>query len=408
VAAKKAISKLAISSNLGRLRDYRLTGEQEVRTPALAIYADTVSRNIDTTLRLLGQRAARWRPHLKTAKLAATLRLLRERGVMQAKCATVLELRTACEAGFEDVLVAYPLMGAKVAELAQVASEFPRTRVSTLVESRVQLESWIGRGVGLFLDINSGMNRTGIDHADSDAIIKLARAIVSQGIEFRGLHWYDGHIGALRGRAAERLAHRGYRQLIALAERIEEAGVRIEEIITSGTPAFPWALSSTALRNWQGQHRVSPGTLIYNDATSLDQLPAAFDYKPAVAVLTTVVSHPANGLITCDAGHKTVSADAGVPTCVVVGYEGLSPMKPSEEHLPVAVTEKNRVLRGQVLYLVPRHVCPTVNNFDYALWVRGQKIICVEKVTARGRTAPLEQAVRAGASFASASAAAGR
>jgi D-serine deaminase-like pyridoxal phosphate-dependent protein len=91
-------------------------------------------------------------------------------------------------------------------------------------------------------------------------------------------------------------------------------------------------------------------------------------------------------MITCDAGHKTVSADAGVPTCVVLGHPELEPLTPSEEHLPMRVTGNGDVPGiGEVLYLVPRHVCPTVNNFDDALIVSAGKLIAVESVSARGR-----------------------
>jgi D-serine deaminase-like pyridoxal phosphate-dependent protein len=86
------------------------------------------------------------------------------------------------------------------------------------------------------------------------------------------------------------------------------------------------------------------------------------------------------GIITCDAEHKAVSADAGVPTCVAVGHSELTPLSPSEEHLPMAVqagTAGPQV--GEVLYLLPRHVCPTVNNFDCALLVQGGEIKSVEK-----------------------------
>ena len=136
-------------------------------------------------------------------------------------------------------------------------------------------------------------------------------------------------------------------------------------------------------------HRVSPGTIVYNDATSLAQLPAENGYAPAVLVLARVVSRPHDGIITCDAGHKAVSADAGVPTCVVVGHRELTPQGPSEEHLPMAVAGAKGPQVGDVVYLLPRHICPTVNNFDSALLVRGGTIEAVEKVTARGHDAPL-------------------
>jgi D-serine deaminase-like pyridoxal phosphate-dependent protein len=130
--------------------------------------------------------------------------------------------------------------------------------------------------------------------------------------------------------------------------------------------------------------------VVYCDASSLAQLPAEFGYRPAVLVLTRVVSHPRVGIVTCDGGHKSVSADSGVPTCVVMGHPELTPLSPSEEHLPLQVLEgASSPAVGEALYLLPRHVCTTVNNFNDALLVRKGKIESVEKVTARGREMPL-------------------
>jgi D-serine deaminase-like pyridoxal phosphate-dependent protein len=71
----------------------------------------------------------------------------------------------------------------------------------------------------------------------------------------------------------------------------------------------------------------------------------------------------------------------------------LTALKPSEEHLPMQVGDgATAPLIGETLYLVPRHICPTVNNFDHALIVEGGEISDVERVSARGREAPLNLA----------------
>ena len=172
------------------------------------------------------------------------------------------------------------------------------------------------------------------------------------------------------------------------------------EVITSGTPTFPSSLAHEGLRRGNFIHRVSPGTVVYCDASSLQQLPSDYGYRAAALVLTRVVSHPHAGIVTCDAGHKTVSADAGVPTCVVVGHPELTPLSPSEEHLPLAIKEGAIAPRiGDALYLLPRHICPTVNNFDSALLVRNGHIESVEPVSARGREAPLLHAADPAFSF---------
>jgi len=114
------------------------------------------------------------------------------------------------------------------------------------------------------------------------------------------------------------VAHAGYERLLKVVSEIERSGTGVPEVITAGTPTFPCSLAFEGF----SPGRVHPSRFarnrVYCDATSLAQLPNEYGYQPAVLVLTRVVSQPRAGIVTCDAGHKTVSADAGVPTCVVV------------------------------------------------------------------------------------------
>jgi D-serine deaminase-like pyridoxal phosphate-dependent protein len=367
---------------------YRVPDLDQVLTPALVIYPALIASNIARTLALLNGDTDRWRVHIKTAKLGYTVRTLIEHGVRNFKCATTLELMTACDAGATDVLLAYPIMGANARRVRQIADQFPRTKISVLAENKHQVTQWRESGVGLFVDINPGMNRTGIEVSQPDRICGLIRLIQSTGLEFRGLHYYDGQYGGLEEPRRTAAAHAGYDELLELVRTIEQHGLNIPELITAGTPTFPASLSYAGFKN-RLINRISPGTIVYGDATCLPQLPAPYGYAPAALVVTRVISHPHEDIITCDAGHKTVSADAGVPTCVVVGHSGMNPLSPSEEHLPIGITNGPIVPVGESLYLLPRHVCPTVNNFDSALLVRDGRVIAVEKVSARGREGPL-------------------
>src|SRR6516225_5138921 len=142
-----------------------------VLTPALLIDRDRVQHNIVTTLQLLGGDANRWRPHVKTAKLGYVMRMLVDAGVRQFKCATSLELSVACQAGADDVLVAYPLIGANAARVRQIAEQHQSVAISVLVENESQVAQWRGTSVSVFLDVNPGMNRTGVPEGDRGAIV---------------------------------------------------------------------------------------------------------------------------------------------------------------------------------------------------------------------------------------------
>jgi len=369
---------------------YLVSDDNSVLTPALVVYPAQIESNIRSTLNLLAGNADRWRAHIKTAKLSFTLRMLLDRGVRHFKCATTLELFQACENGATDVLVAYPVMGANARRVREIKENFRRVSISVLAEDAEQLRQWQGADIGIFLDINPGMNRTGIEQSSRKRVVDLARAVKQAGLEFRGLHYYDGQFGAVGEPERTVAAHAGYDQLMELVRDLELAALRVPEIVTAGTPAFPCSLAYEAFHSANFIHRVSPGTIVYNDATSLAQLPEPYGYVPAALVLTRVVSQPHRGIVTCDAGHKAVSADAGVPTCLVMGHPELTPLSPSEEHLPLAVSEGAEAPAiGDLLYLIPRHVCPTVNNFDAALIVQNGRIESVERVSARGHEGPL-------------------
>lgn len=365
---------------------YALRNADSILTPALLVYPELVDANIRATLRLMNGDADRWRPHIKTAKIVSVIRQMIAHGVRCFKCSTTLELLTACEAGADDVLLAFPVTGANARRTADIALRFPETRISVLIESFEQVGTWAGTRVGIFIDVNPGMNRTGIAQERADDISALAQHL---GASFRGLHYYDGHIAAKDISQREAAAHAGYDRLIEIVNLLSAAGSAPGEVITSGTPAAPAALSHQGLSNGPFRHRISPGTVIYNDMTSLAQLPG-LGYVAAVVVLSTVVSHPAPNMITCDAGHKSVSVDAGLPNCEIVGRPDLTPRKPSEEHLPIQATNTGNIPAiGSHLYLIPRHVCPTVNNFDDALIVIGGEVRGVERVAARGHESPL-------------------
>jgi D-serine deaminase-like pyridoxal phosphate-dependent protein len=370
---------------------FRVAEAARVLTPALLIDRDRVDHNIATTLRLLGDDRNRWRPHVKTAKLRYVMRMLLEAGVHQFKCATGLELSVACQAGARDVLVAYPLTGANAGRVRDIAKHHQSVAISVLVDHESQLAQWRGSSLSVFVDVNPGMNRTGVREDQADAILRLSKSIASSGLQFRGLHYYDGHLSNYPIRERSIQAHLGYERLMRIVQMFATLGIDVPEVITAGTPAFPCSLSFSPFSKAPFIHRVSPGTVIYCDTTSLAQLPADYDYLPATVVMTRVVSHPAPGIVTCDAGHKTVSADAGVPTCVVLGHPELEPLAPSEEHLPMRVADGAVVPAiGELLYLVPRHVCPTVNNFDDAVIVSDRKLIAVEPVSSRGRERPIQ------------------
>jgi D-serine deaminase-like pyridoxal phosphate-dependent protein len=224
------------------------------------------------------------------------------------------------------------------------------------------------------------MDRTGLDPAGADRIAAIARRA---GERFRGIHFYDGHIHDVDYAERRKKAHATYARLMDLIVRLRHDGIAVGEIITSGTPTLRPALEYAPFRERGAPlHRVSPGTVVFHDQRSADETPE-LDLVPAAVVLARVVSRPSATRVTCDAGSKSLAAEAGDPCAFVLGRPELVAGHPSEEHLPLDVTSGAAPARGTALHLVPRHVCPTVNLAEQAVLIERGRIVDIVDVAGR-------------------------
>ena len=355
----------------------------ELETPALVVFLDRVRDNVQRMLGYAGT-PDRWRPHLKTTKIPEVWRELLAAGVRQFKCATTREARVFVDLAeaedlAADLLIAYPLRGPALRRVAEMAGRAKQTSLSLLVEDP-EVVAQLPERVGVFVDINPGMNRTGIPMHDTEAVLAVARAA---GARFRGLHFYDGHLHQEDLVARQRAIFSGYERVLELAAALADEGLSVGEVITAGTPAFHHALQFKPFASGERfKHRVSPGTVVFHDQRSEVENPDV-ELEPAALVLSRIISHPAADVATCDAGSKSLAAEAGDPCAFVLGDASLHALTPSEEHLPLRVEGAPLPPRGTVVALVPRHVCPTVNLAEVALLCEDSGATRVVPVAAR-------------------------
>lgn len=344
-----------------------------VLSPALVVYLERVRENVRRVIAYAGGRPERWRPHVKTTKIAPVFAEVARAGVRHFKCATLREARLLLEVlrasgtTDADVLLAQPLVGPALAQLGLLAARHPETRVAVLSEDP-ELARLVPEPVTLFVDVDPGMHRTGVPLADRERVLAVARAA---GPRFRGVHAYDGHLHAGGPDERRRAVHACYDAVAELLSGLARAGVPAGEVVTSGTPSFLHGLAYPGFAGLEGTvHRVSPGTVVFHDLRS-ELENADLDLVPAALVLARVVSHPAADVVTCDAGSKSIAAEAGDPCAAVLGRPELEALAPSEEHLPLRVRGGELPARGTPLLLFPRHVCPTINLAEEALLVAG-------------------------------------
>lgn len=451
----------------------------DIISPALIVNEAHVRHNVKTIIGKCG-RPDRWRPHLKTTKMKWVWRILIEEGVRNFKVATTKEAEAMIQLVREmkslkdtvDVLVAYPLVGPNLRALGRLTQTpgASQIKLSVLVECDRAIDDVVALdcGIGVFIDINPGMDRTGLAYnRDGEAqhsfddVRELIIKAKSRNV-FRGIHYYEGHISECLAErdglspnqsilkekldSRESDCFRCYNRwlLPIFHESLKDGklpgcgGIK-PEIITSGTPGFTHALryelflsgmiiiSERVLYRYKqdlrglpvdrseeaklsdslfhGIHRVSPGTVVFHDWRGERQNPG-LGLKPAAVVMARVVSNPRAGMVTLDCGSKSIAAEAGDPAGYVIGYPEVTARSCSEEHMPCSVAEladssgkrkrgatdpwqsKNR---GEVCFVVPEHICPTVNLADEVVVIREvSSEIEVRRVDARGHHLRLE------------------
>jgi D-serine deaminase-like pyridoxal phosphate-dependent protein len=352
-------------------------------SPALVILMKHVRSNIARIIELCGA-VDRWRPHVKTTKISEVWESLLDAGVRRFKCATPRELEhlgrlvREREISGVSILVAFPHVGPTLELLDRVAGSFRELRVGMLVEDPAgaatlpeNLEPWI--------DLNPGMDRTGIPLDDRERILATAQAA---GRRLVGISVYDGHLHMADQEQRRSAVHDCYQRTLNLLKELRERAPNLKEVVSAGTPTFQAALSFEGFMKEGLLHTVSPGTVVFHDLRSKEENPG-LELLPAALVLARVISHPRERHFTCDAGSKALAAEAGDPCATVQGQPQYQAMSPSEEHLPFVVHEGATPERGQALLLVPRHVCPTVNLHEEAVLVEADGSMRTVPVAAR-------------------------
>lgn len=364
--------------------NYHFIGEDAIPSPALIYYRDLIEANTRLTVRMAGDPERLW-PHIKTHKMAQMLKMQLSMGIHRFKCATYQELRLACESGATDCLWAYPVVGPNVERFLSLMEEFPRVHLYALADD-LDACALLGqaalarkRTASVLVDVNMGMNRTGIA---PERLYDAYRALSAlPGVSVRGMHCYDGHIHDHD--LNERLAHADScaQPVYAVRDALIRDGLDVDIMIMGGTPTFPCHARHPGVF-------LSPGTLFVSDAGYAAAFPD-IPVVPAAAVLTRVISHPADGLFTLDTGYKAVSADPVDARGQLAGYEALcDDVLSSEEHWVFRMRpghEHKRPSIGSVLYVIPTHICPTTCLYDAAYVVSDGRLCDLWPVAARDR-----------------------
>jgi len=352
-------------------------------TPSVLVDLDVVERNVGRMAARARTAGVRLRPHTKTHKCPELARLQRAAGAHGLCVAKVGEAERFAAAGFDDLFLAYPVVGEDKARRLLALSDRVRLAVGTdSLDGARSLGTPFqeaGRTLDVLLKVDVGYGRVGVRPEEALAVARRIAHV--RGLRLRGVFTHAGH--AYEARTPEgvgRIARQEGQRLARVAERLRQAGLRIEEVSVGSTPTAARAMEVG------GVTECRPGNYVFHDASQV-ALGTCTIEDCALTVLATVVSVPAADRAVVDAGSKTLSSDALRPRPGGYGQVlGRSSRlaKLSEEHGVLAVEPGERFRVGDRVRLLPNHACVVANLHDRLIGTSGGRVEAVLPVAARG------------------------
>jgi D-serine deaminase-like pyridoxal phosphate-dependent protein len=345
---------------------YKAGNTAEVSTPAILVYPERIEANIRKMIEIAGI-PERIRPHVKTHKMPEIIKLQLRHGIRKFKCATIAEAEMTASAGAADILLAMQPVGPALGRFFNLRNEYKHVQFSCIADNehdtdRISLMS-AGNGMEthVWLDLNVGMNRTGI-LPGKEAVSLYKKIISSPMLVADGLHVYDGHIHEHDPGLRKKLAVEAFSPVGKMLEELKQEGLTDIRIVAGGTPTFPIHADYRSAE-------LSPGTGLLWDYGYTESF-SDLGFIHAAVLLTRIVSKPAPGLLCLDLGHKAVASEMPHPRVKFPDLGDYEFVGHNEEHMVIKTSQADSFITGDELYAIPWHICPTIDRHDKAVIVR--------------------------------------
>lgn len=380
-----------------------MTALGDVETPAPVVDLDRLAANLDRAAAYAAAHRIALRPHVKTHKSPLVARQQLDRGAAGLTCATAREIEVMAGVT-DDLLFAYPPIGAP--RIHHLLSVPDHVRLTVSLDSEAAIDA-LGdalatahgkaqgsangggaargrRSVRVYVEIDVGMRRVGVTSADY--AVALARRVTRRKeLEYAGLAFYAGHIREPVGEQDPHLTQLNT-DLQVILDALQAAGLAPAVVSGGSTPTLWRTHELPAVTE------IRPGTYVFNDRTTAE-LGACTLADCALTVLSTVVSTAVPGQAVVDAGSKALGREPlrgadGEGFGVVADHPDVVVARMSEEHGILDLRDSSwRPTVGELVRIIPNHVCIVVHLNDIIYGVRGDRVETTWPVVARGRRA---------------------
>ena len=349
----------------------------DIETPAVVVDTTRLERNLDRLQAAATAAGAALRPHAKTHKCLEIGRRQVAHGAVGLTVATLAEAEAFVADGCPSVFIAYPLWAGSANRPARLAALHERTQLLVGVDSAAAATALAAAapGAGVLIEVDSGQHRSGIPVAQVPALATACRAL---GLDVTGAFTHPGHAYGKPDPAVVAAAAADERAALAAAGAAL-AGLTDKAPVLSGG-STPTAEAGVAAPLTE----VRPGTYVFGDRQQM-ALAGLAEQDVALVVAARVVSAPRPGEAVLDCGSKALSSDRPA------WLKGFGLILEAPEATIVMISEEHAVVHGltaplpvgDLVRVVPNHVCPVVNLTGELLTADGDELTGRWQVTAR-------------------------
>ena len=339
----------------------------ELDTPALLLDLDAMERNLTKMARFFAAGTTRLRPHYKNHKSPALARRQLNAGAIGMTCATLGEAEAMVSNGITDILISSELAGDR--KIGRFVDLTCQADVKAIVDNpkAVATLAAAGRAKGhrlsVLVDVNVGQNRTGAK--PGAPVLELARQVLEEGLVFRGLMGYEGHVAhQVEGPDKESAYDLAMGTLMKCRCLLAENGIPVEIVSTGGTGTYHLTPRFPAITEFQA------GSYLLMDT---DYVATCKDFEPALSVLATVISKTEGERVVVDAGLKSIACEHGLP--VLKAHQGLRLRRLNAEHGIIDMLDSSIPIEvGHTLEICVHYSDATVNLHTRMYGIRNGKV----------------------------------
>ena len=353
------------------------TAVEDIDTPAMIVDLNAAEANIREMQRVVASGGSAMRPHTKTAKSPYWALKQIDAGAIGVCCAKLGEAEILVGGGVSDILITSEIVASsKIARLASIAR---KANITVVVDHEAnardisEAAQVAGSQVGVLVDVNIRLDRCGVEPGEpTTTLAKVVDRL--PGVRFDGLNGYEGHIYEIGDARIPETLKALEKLQFAIAE-VKAAGLPVGTVSAGGSSTYDITSRVPEVTEIQA------GSYIFMDGAYVDQ---KIPFKPALTIMTQIISRPTSGRAILDVGLKSISNDHGPPR--VMDIVGADFTKLSEEHGTLSLEGSAQALKhGDVVHLLPSHAGTTINIHDYYFCVRDGVLEDVVEVAGRGK-----------------------